>query len=289
MKRSRSPPVDDDNNAVAELPPLSAITDDATLVASTVASSLEVSSAFDGTISRISALSVLVITYAGKWSEEQFLPSPLSVKKIDWFEGTGTVIGLKRNTVYILTSIHCNPDHKYSYFVKGEVTNQVQTVATLVTNQFMAAEDGIDIAVFSCDISAFNRPMLDAAVLCLRSTWQQNVPLSMVGEKIWLVHFPTVLSEQLESTHRLINPVFPSISSGEILSVNTAASKFDSTITATGGSSGGLLVDIRGKIIGTHDSQHDENPLFPYVSTHQMISELSKHLSEIRQIRGLFE
>ena len=105
-------------------------------------------------------LSVLVIMYPGKWSQSTFLPNCFSKRKIDWFEGTGTIIGVKRNRVFILSSIHCIPGTKFSFFMKGQVTGHEQVPITLVLNQFIEADNGIDIAIFSCDIRVLNHTMI---------------------------------------------------------------------------------------------------------------------------------
>jgi hypothetical protein len=259
----------------------------------------------DETIKAVFDLSVMVIIYAGKWQGEQFHPNCHSSKVYDWFEGTGTIIGVKRNRVFILSSIHCNPNSHYSFFVKGVITKQIQINATLCINYFDSANiSGIDVAVFSCDLSGFDSSVLSANLPQVK--W--HTPQRLDGNsKITLVHYPTSIPTAAvvpsdtdsnnaaivpyDSTFRLFNPVFPTVSDGEIISSDLANYTFDSTIVATGGSSGGLLISEEGLCLGVHDSQHNENPLAVgrMVSTHKMIAEVRERTRGVRQLRGLFE
>lgn len=230
-------------------------------------------------------LSVLVITYPGKWTEPQFLPSPVSRKKIEWFEGTGTVIKVKRNRVFILSSIHCIPRGNYSFFVKGEVTGQVQVLATLCVNYFVADNNGIDFAVFSCDACHFRPEVL---LQLSNLTWKS--PDSFVaGSQVWLVHYPTLVGSTLASTSRLENPVFPTVSDGTIVSDDLDTYTIDSTIIATGGSSGGIVINNVGFAVGIHDSQHNDNtPMGVFVSTHRLVCALKEKFDQVRQLHGIF-
>eukprot|EP01031_Cornospumella_fuschlensis_P038413 gene38413-46682_t len=225
----------------------------------------------EGVVAALSALSVMVIIYDGKWRGEQFHPDKYSSKVYDWFEGTGTVVGFKRNRVFILSSIHCNPTSTYTFFVKGDITRQVQVNATLLVNCFVQENNGIDVAVFSCDISGFVEETLNSYLGYIRWHTPESIPAK---SKVTLVHYPTSVpaaaateesSETLEydATYRLFNPVYPTITYGEVVSHSPETSTFDSTIIATGGSSGGILVDEHGRCLGVHDSQHNENPLLP--------------------------
>lgn len=226
-------------------------------------------------------LSVLVITYPGKWRASEFHPAPHSPRKIEWFEGTGTVIGVKRNRVFILTSIHCIPTNRYSYFVKGQITFQEQKVATLCANRFVPDENGIDIAIFSCDISNFDARLLNKLDIL---NWNSSTILEH-NSHLYLVHFPTQKAGAVPMTDRLDNHVYPIISEGVLVSTDDLT--IDSTISATAGSSGGLVVSADGMIIATHDSQHDETPDGRIVSTHRRISEIQRELSDVRCLSGL--
>lgn len=232
----------------------------------------------------IENLSVLVIMYPGKWPSDQFLPNCHSKRVIDWFEGTGTVIGIKRNRVFILSSIHCTPSTKFTFFVKGALTEHKQVAATLVENYFVVENNGIDVAVFSCDSSCF-----DSHVLADIGNIQWRCPEAFrIGSPVWLVHYPTSSEpEGVASTHRLFNECFPTLSEGVLLSEDFPGLTIDSTIIATGGSSGGLLVDENGYAVAVHDSQHDETPNKVPVSTHRMISELREAFKNNKQLHNL--
>lgn len=229
----------------------------------------------------VAGLSVLVITCPGKWTKNEFLPSSLSRRKIDWFEGTGAVIGIKRSRVFILSSIHCIPEANYTYFIKGAITDQKQVIATLCCNHFIRENNGIDVAIFSCDVKCFKADV-QLKLSCVR--WCDNFS---IGSSIWLVHFPTS-SEEVVATHRLTEDVHPSTATGNIVSIDTVSSTFDSTIVATGGSSGGILVDASGFALGVHDSQHDDTEDGTFVSTHRTVSALRDVLSSVRQLEGMF-
>lgn len=232
----------------------------------------------------IQQLSVLVIMYPGKWPTDQFLPNCYSKRVIDWFEGTGTVIGLKRNRVFILSSIHCTPGHKYTFFVKGKVTEHKQIPATLVENFFVVENNGIDVSVFSCDSSYF-----DLDILSTIASIEWRCPESFrIGSPLWLVHYPTSSEpEGVASTHRLFNECFPTVSEGVVLSEDFGGQTLNSTIIATGGSSGGLIIDENGYVIAVHDSQHDDTLDKKPVSTHRMISELRAAFRSNKQLHNL--
>ena len=236
-------------------------------------------------VNSIRELSVLVIMYPGKWHSDKFHPNCYSTKIIDWFEGTGTIIGIKRNRVFILSSIHCIPGTKYSFFLKGTATNHEQVPITLVLNYFIEENNGIDIAVFSCDARHFSDDVLSRV-----HDIEWSAPDSFrIGSKIWLVHFPTSSEPNgVVSTHRLFHECFPTISTGTILSEDFNSLTIDSTIIATGGSSGGLIVDEEGRVIAVHDSQHDETPDHTLVSTHRMVRELRQTFKSNKQLCNLF-
>jgi hypothetical protein len=232
-------------------------------------------------------LSVLVITHPGKWKEGSFHPSKFSVRKIDWFEGTGTVIGIKRNRVSILSSIHCEPNSKYSFFVKGAITNQEQVVATLSLNRFEEEDNGIDVAIFSCDASCFDAEVLSRMTQYLRWNFSAQIvrhpPLPVTN--LYLVHYPTLQEEQ-DITRRLHEPVFSEVATGVLVSVDSEC--FDSTIVATAGSSGGLIVSEEGYILGSHDSQHNDTPDGSTLSTHRMCTAVREALSSVRGVSEMF-
>lgn len=244
------------------------------------------------TIESVSNLSVLVITHAGIWRDEQFHPSSSSPYEIEWFEGTGTIIGTKRNRVFIISSIHCNPTSKYSFFIKGRASHHMQIKATVVENHFIAENNGIDVAVFSCDIDRFDNAILNENLQHLHWKCCYHFPQS---NSIWLIHFPTLNEDENTgnvSTERLFSlTVQPTISTGTIISTDWDMNCFDSTIIATGGSSGGLIINEEGFIIGVHDSQNNENNLLPgqLVSTHRMAKELRDILGKNRQIQHIFD
>lgn len=219
----------------------------------------------------IQNLSVVVIMYPGKWPSDQFLPNCYSKRIIDWFEGTGTLIGMRRNRVYILSSIHCIPGSKFTFFVKGALTEHKQVPATLVENYFVEANNGIDVSVFSCDSRHF-----DDNILSDVQNIEWRCPDAFrVDSPLWLVHYPTSSEpDGAASTHRLFNDCFPTVSEGVLLSEDFKGLTIDSTIIATGGSSGGSLVDENGHTVAMHDSQHDETLDKVPVSSHRMISEL---------------
>lgn len=240
----------------------------------------------EDSIRLVQDLSVLVITSPGKWKDAQFHPSKLSVRKVEWFEGTGTVIGIRRNRVFVLSSIHCVPNSSYSFFVKGSITDHQQVVATLSANKFEAGNNGIDIALFSCNVSSF-----DATVLRRMSEslmWQFSPP-SLCARPIMLslVHFPTLEGDD-DITRRLHEPVFPVVSSGVLLAVDEEGGCFDSSILATAGSSGGLIIGEEGFVLGSHDSQHDETPDGSVASTHRMCGAVRGALSCLRGASELF-
>jgi hypothetical protein len=241
------------------------------------------------TLNVLNDLSVLVITYAAKWHGDQFHPSPLSSKKVNWFEGTGTVVGLKRNNVFILSSIHCIPDCKYSFFIKGAITNHLQQKVTICCNRFEESDNGIDVAIFSCDARKFDSEYL-RRIDTLRWYEPEVFPISV---NIWLVHFPTVPLGDTDApeatTYRLHNEVYPSITKGVTISVDPIVGTFDSSIIATGGSSGGLVKNSQGLILGIHDSQHDNTPDHTVVSTHRLSIAVKSSLRHIRQLQGFFE
>lgn len=236
-------------------------------------------------ISLVKDLSVLVISHPGKWRDTQFKPSKLSVRKIDWFEGTGTVIGIKRNRVFILSSIHCEPSSSYSYFVKGEITRQEQVAVTLSVNRFVEENNGIDIALFSCDSSSFNEEVLRRMTHCLR--WDFSPVAMSPGASLHLVHFPTVEDEH-DLTRRLHQPVFPDVSAGYLLSVDSEAECFDSTVVATAGSSGGLVISEQGVVVGSHDSQHNDTSDGNPVWTHRLSVSIRDALSSMRGVMDMF-
>lgn len=228
-------------------------------------------------------LSVLVITYPGKWNEAEFKPSHLSRRKIDWFEGTGTVVGIKRNRIFILSAIHFVPEGYFSFFVKGEITGQIQVSATLCVNHFVEENNGIDIAVFSCDIAQFDRSLLSS----ISNIQWKSITTFEKDSPVWLVHYPTSCDENVPSDSRLINPVFPTISQGILVSIDLSTLTFDSTIVGTGGSSGGIIIDGNGYALGVHDSQHDDTPTKELISTHRMIKEVKETLSTMRQLQDM--
>jgi len=246
----------------------------------------EVSAKPDQVLKSIVDLSVLVITYSGKWSQDKFLPNSMSRRKIDWFEGTGTIIGVKRNRVFILSSIHCVPGTKYSFFVKGAATQHQQFPVTLVLNHFVEENNGIDIALFSCDARVFDVDMIRGI-----QDIHWEAPMSFrIGSAVWLVHYPTSSEpDGVPPTHRLFNDCFPTVSTGTILCEDFGALTIDSTIIATGGSSGGLIIDEHGRAVAVHDSQHDETPDQKPVSTHRMVRELRLTLQSNRQLCNLFD
>jgi hypothetical protein len=230
-------------------------------------------------------LSVLVITYAGKWRDSQFHPSCNSARPIEWFEGTGTVIGIKRNRVFILSSIHCAPTNRYSFFVKGSITSQEQKVATLCANRFVPDDNGIDIAIFSCGSSGFDSSILQNISNLM---WKCNAGKCLENNcPLFLIHFPTQQPGIVPITDRLENAVFPVISEGTLISTGDDSCTIDSTITATAGSSGGLVMSADGMIVATHDSQHDETPDGRMVSTHRLINDTQNALSDVRCLDGM--
>lgn len=235
-------------------------------------------------IDLITDLSVLVITFHGKCSKRSFVPDPTSSKKIEWFEGTGTVIGSKRNVVFIMTALHCQAESKFSYFIKGVISSQEQVPATLVLNKFVEENNGIDIAILSCSAD-----LLDAAIVsrAMELQWQRQQISHCIGAPVWLIHFPTVTDVDQDSTHRLKHPVNPTVSQGYVLSQCSSDGTFDSTITATGGSSGGLVIDSAGTILGAHDSQHDDTADNSVASTHREVREIFSHLECSRQLSHL--
>lgn len=80
---------------------------------------------------------------------------------------------------------------------------------------------------------------------------------NIIGKALWCVHYPN-LDLTLPVTHRLVNPVFSDVAYGILHSVNSSVHTFDSTMIASEGSSGGLIIDIDGRVLGFHDSQHDD-------------------------------
>ena len=240
-------------------------------------------------VAALCELSTLVIIYPGRWPDaHQFLPSPDSPHEVEWFEGTGTVIGVKRRRVFILSSIHIQDATKHSFWVKGQATGHRQERATLVDNCFV--ENGIDVAVFSCDVGAFDAALLARCLPALR--WRYTDTF-VRGAAVWLVHYPTVSDNRhgRSATTRLEGPVAPAVAVGEVLSFDAAAFLFDSTIAATGGSSGGVVVDADGRMLGVHDSQHDDNPLAPGqpVSSHRAADELRAVFGRNRQVQHIFD
>lgn len=238
----------------------------------------------DTVLKTIQDLSLLVIMYPGKWHADEFHPSCYSKKIIDWFEGTGTIIGRKRNRVFILSSIHCNPGRTFTFLAKGSVTQHKQIPLTLVANYFVVENNGIDVSVFSCDVCH-----LEDQILATIDSIEWRSPDSFrTSSPIWLVHYPTSSEpDGAVSTHRLFNECFPTVSEGVILSSDLSNCTIDSTIVATGGSSGGLLVNEHGHVLGVHDSQHDETPDQQPVSTHRLISELRVAFQNNKQLQSL--
>lgn len=232
----------------------------------------------------VSSLSVLVIIIPEKWDKDEFVPNEMSTKRFVWFEGTGTVIGLKRNRAFILTSIHCIPTSRYSFFIKGPVSQQNQVPATLCINHFEKEDNGIDMAVLSCDAK-----ILDEIILQEISSLVWNCPLSnhyKIEEPIWLVHYPNIDST-MTPTHRLRHPVHPDVAVGILLSIDESNDTFDSTIIASEGSSGGLVIDKNGHVLGIHDSQHDDNEANEIVSTHRMTRAVQRRFQANRQLESL--
>jgi hypothetical protein len=248
---------------------------------------LEITAAsVESIVGSICSLSVLVIMYPGKWAAKEFHPNPYSKKIVDWFEGTGTIIGIKRNRIFILSSIHCIPGSKYSFFIKGISTRHQQVPVTLVQNFFVEENNGIDIAIFSCDIRCFDLLTLEHAKII---KW--NAPSSFeAASSLWLVHYPTANgTDAVPATHRLENPCFPTVTAGTLLCSDFKSLTIDSTIIATGGSSGGLVVDRFGCIVAVHDSQHDDTPDGKPVSTHRMVKELREIFVANKQLCNLFD
>jgi len=207
----------------------------------------------------------------------------MSPKKIEWFEGTGTIIGVKRNRAFVLTSIHCNPTSLYSYFIKGVVSQQKQVPTTLCINHFIYECNGIDMAVLSCDTKSLNSTILDKlSTLFWSCTLKTHYK---TGEKVWLVHYPNIDST-MTPTHRLVHAVYPDIAVGTLISVDSSNNTFDSTMVASEGSSGGLVIDCNGHVLGIHDSQHDDNSTKEVVSTHRMIRAVQQHFLEVRQLQA---
>ena len=236
-----------------------------------------VDQAAEDCIRLVQDLSVLIITYPGKWREEEFNPSELSVRRIEWFEGTGTVIGLKRNRVFI----HCEPKG-YSFFVKGCITNQKQVMATLSINQYEAANNGIDIALLSCDASCFDPIILQRMIQNLKWDFSSldSGTLTTQPLRLYLVHYPTLCEQEQNITRRLYQPVFSDISVGYLLAIDSDC--FDSSVEATAGSSGGLLISEQGVIVGSHDSQHNDTIDGTTVWTHRMCVAIRESLSSFR-------
>lgn len=117
-------------------------------------------------------LSLLVITCPKTERKKEFLPNELSTRVTEWFEGTGTIIGIKRNYLFILTSIHCIPTEKYSFFVKGKSSFQKQIPATLCFNHYEIDNIGLDVAILSCDINNFDQDIIKMVDLLQWSTSQ---------------------------------------------------------------------------------------------------------------------
>ena len=236
-------------------------------------------------VKSICDLSVLVIMYPAKWPSDKFLPSCYSKRIIDWFEGTGTIIGVKRNRLYIMSSIHCQAGSKFSFFVKGSITDHLQLPVTLVENYFVEENNGIDIAIFSCDTKHFQDSFLE-----MISNIEWSAPGAFrIGSPVWLVHYPTSSEAPgVSSTHRLFNECFPTVSTGVILSEDFTALTIDSTIIATGGSSGGIIVDENGQAVAVHDSQHNDTVDGLPVSTHRMVRELREIFRRNKQLCNLF-
>lgn len=234
----------------------------------------------------IQDLSLLVISTPKKELKSEFNPKEDSVRVTEWFEGTGTIIGTKRNHIFIITSIHCIPTQSYSYFVKGKSSRQSQVRGTLCMNHFEAENNGLDVAVLSCDISSF-----DTSIVQKVNSFVWDCPLSThyrIGEKLWCVHYPN-LATSLPPTHRLRNPVFPDVSVGTLHSLDAVSNTFDSTIIASEGSSGGLVIDSNGHILGIHDSQHNDHGDGITYSTHRMLDIIKKKFSEVRQLQGIIQ
>ena len=231
--------------------------------------------------------------YSVYYDPNEFLPSCYSKKVIDWFEGTGTVIGFKRNRIFILSSIHCIPKPNYSFYAKGAITHHKQIPVTLVINHFIMENNGIDVAVFSCDMKYFDPTMLQNLQ---HLKWVDSLNYR-IGSPLWLIHYPTSINNAesnmetpvIESTHRLDHDCFPIVSTGNILSHDNIAYTIDSTIVATAGSSGGLIIDENYHIIGVHDSQHDDNPDHIPVSTHRLVKELREYFHLNKQLSHLLE
>jgi len=140
----------------------------------------------------IQDLSLLVISTPKKEFKNEFIPKEDSMRITEWFEGTGTIIGIKRNSMFVLTSIHCIPTQTYSFFVKGKSSGQLQVRGTLCMNHFEVDNNGLDVAVLSCDISLFDMKIIQKVH---KFVW--NCPLSThykVGEKVWCVHYPNLIS-----------------------------------------------------------------------------------------------
>lgn len=250
-------------------------------------------------IEAVSKLSVLVVIYDGNWKESQFHPNCNSTKVYNWFEGTGTIIGTKRNRVVIMSSIHCNPSNKCCFFIKGEITNQIQIKATLCINCYVEDNNGIDVAIFSCHISNFHEDILLRYLPSIK--WCSSLNCLQRDSRVCLVHYPTFIpqdtdmsnqqnEEQQDSTYRLFHSVYPSQNDGILISYSLENYTFDSTIIATCGSSGGIIINEEGLCLGVHDSQHNENILMDgiNVSTHRMICDIRDKVKEIKYLQDLF-
>jgi hypothetical protein len=156
-----------------------------------------------------------------------------------------------------------------------------------VQNYFVPKNNGIDVAVLSCDACYFA-----PEVLCKVSDIEWCAPDSFeLASPVWLVHYPTPSSEAhgVGSTHRLDHDCHPTVSMGAILLEDCAALAIDSTIVATGGSSGGLVIDAQGRVVAVHDSQHDETADGKPVSTHRMVRELRQVFKAHKQLCNLLD
>ena len=226
----------------------------------------------------LKALSTLIIIYEGRWrNPHEFFPSSLAHQQVLWDEGTGTIIGCDRASVFILSSIHKKSASKCTFWIKGRATEHRQIPATLVENRY-EENDGIDVAMFSCPLGAIDATLLSRYLPAVRWSYPDTF---QPGAAVWLVHYPTFDCTGTEATSRLRGAVEPDVAYGEVLSHDVATFLFDSTIEATAGSSGGVIVDADGFVVGVHDSIHDVDPPAAgdraVVSSHRAAAELRQH------------
>jgi Trypsin-like peptidase domain len=243
-------------------------------------------------VEALKALSTLVIIFEGRWRNvKEFMPSPDSPRPVNWDEGTATIIGRDRTSAYILLSIHKKNAAKCSFWVKGRATGYQQTPAQLMINRF-EENDGIDVAMLSCNVEAFDDALLSRYLPELR--WRYTSDFRR-GAAVWLVHFPTVDETELSgenATCRLRDEVEPEVAYGVVLSQDVATFLFNSTIVATPGSSGGVVIDVDGHVIGVHDSIYHKDHINPTMSSHRAAAELKQYfldnLSHVVKKKGLF-